>query len=267
MTLTPSSIWTDITRIRETSPLVHSITNYVVMNTTANALLALGASPIMAHAGQEMDEIVNIADALVINIGTLSDPWIKSMFRAAEKAKELNIPIILDPVGAGATGYRTRTVRDLIKAVPPTIIRGNASEIMAISGGEARTKGVESTDLSEAAVDNAQQLISKTGSVICISGEIDYILGGDDIIKVKNGHSLMTRVTGMGCTATALCGAFAAVNDQFQVAAANAMTVMGITGEIAAEISHGTGSMQMNFLDTLYKLSKENMNRFNVMEE
>lgn len=267
MTITLSAIWKDITRIREASPLVHSITNYVVMNTTANALLALGASPIMAHAGQEMDEIVNIADALVINIGTLSDPWIKSMFRAAEKAKERNIPIILDPVGAGATGYRTRTVRDLIKAVPPTIIRGNASEIMAISGGDARTRGVDSADLSEAAVDNAHQLFNKTGSVICISGEIDYILGGDDIIKVRNGHFLMTRVTGLGCTATALCGAFAAVNDQFQVAAAHAMAVMGITGEIAAEISHGTGSMQMNFLDTLYRLSRENMNRLIVIDE
>jgi hydroxyethylthiazole kinase len=267
MTITLSSIWKDVTRIRETSPLVHSITNYVVMNTTANALLALGASPIMAHAEQEMHDIVNIADALVINIGTLSDPWIQSMFRAAQKAKERNIPIILDPVGAGATGYRTQTVRDLIKAVPPTIIRGNASEIMAISGGDARTKGVDSADLSEAAVDNAQQLFSTTGSVICISGEIDYILGGDDIIKVKNGHSLMTRVTGLGCTATALCGAFAVVNDHYQVAAAHAMTVMGITGEIAAEISHGTGSMQMNFLDTLYQLSKENMSRFIIRDE
>jgi hydroxyethylthiazole kinase len=263
MTITPSSIWTDVTRIRETSPLVHSITNYVVMNTTANALLALGASPIMAHAGEEMDEIVNIADALVINIGTLSDSWIKSMFRAAQKAKERNIPIILDPVGAGATGYRTRTVLDLIKAVPPTIIRGNASEIMAISGADARTKGVDSADMSEAAVDNAHQLFSTTGSVICISGEVDYVLGGDDIIKVKNGHSLMTRVTGLGCTASALCGAFAAVNDQFQVAASHAMAVMGIAGEIAAEISHGTGSMQMNFLDTLYQLSRGNMDRLN----
>ena len=263
MTITPSSIWEDIIKIREGSPLVHSITNYVVMNTTANALLALGASPIMAHAEQEMDEIVSIADALVINIGTLSDPWIQSMFRAAEKAKERNIPIILDPVGAGATGYRTQTALELIAAVPPTIIRGNASEIMAISGADARTKGVDSADMSEAAVDNAHQLFSRTGSVICISGEIDYILGVDDIIKVKNGHSLMTRVTGLGCTATVLCGAFAAVNNQFQVAASHAMAVMGITGEIAAEISHGTGSMQMNFLDTLYQLSREHMDRLN----
>ena len=267
MTITPSSIWKDITKIREQSPLVHSITNYVVMNTTANALLAIGASPIMAHAEQEMDEIVNIANALVINIGTLSDPWIKSMFRAAEKAKERNIPIILDPVGAGATGYRTRTALELIAAVPPTIIRGNASEIMAISGADARTKGVDSADMSEAAVDSAHQLFSKTGSVICISGEIDYILGGDDSIKVKNGHSLMTRVTGLGCTATVLCGAFAAVNDQFQSAASHAMAVMGITGEIAAENSHGTGSMQMNFLDTLYQLSREQMNRLIVKDE
>jgi len=263
MTLTPSSIWKDVTTIREQSPLVHSITNYVVMNTTANALLALGASPIMAHAEQEMDDIVNIASALVLNIGTLSDSWIQSMLRATQKAKERKIPIILDPVGAGATGYRTQTVCDLIRAVPPTIIRGNASEIMAINGADARTKGVDSTDLSEAAVDSAHQLVRRTGSVVCISGEIDYIIGGDDIIKVKNGHSMMTRVTGLGCTATVLCGAFAAVDDHYLLAAAHAMAVMGIAGEIAAEISRGTGSMQINFLDTLYQLSRENMDRLN----
>ncbi len=267
MRITPDTVWKDITKIRETSPLVHSITNYVVMNSTANALLALGASPIMAHAEKEMDDIVNIANALVINIGTLSDPWIQSMFRAAERAKERKIPIILDPVGAGATHYRTQTAHDLINAVRPAIIRGNASEIMAVSGADARTKGVDSADVSEAAVESAHRLSSTTRSVICISGAIDCIISDDDLIKVKNGHSLMARVTGLGCTATALCGAFAAVNDQFQVAAAHAMAVMGITGEIAAEISRGTGSMQMNFLDTLYQLSRENMDRLIVEDE
>ena len=256
MKITALDIWRAIEEIRGKAPLIHNITNYVVMNTTANALLSIGASPVMAHAAEEVEEMVAIAGALVINIGTLSDNWVESMFRAAREAKKRNIPIILDPVGAGATRYRTETARKLIKTVSPSIIRGNASEIMALGPEKgARTKGVDSIALSHAAIDAARGLNMTYGSTICVSGETDYIID-NDIIEIRNGHPMMSRVTGFGCTASALCGAFAAVNSNYAMAAAQAMAVMGIAGEIAAETAAGPGSLQTAFLDTLYCLTE-----------
>ena len=204
MTITSATIWKDIETIRQTSPLIHNITNYVVMNNTANALLALGASPVMAHAEPEVEDMDNIAGALVINIGTLSDPWIKSMFKAAARAKERGIPIVLDPVGVGATEYRTSTARKLIHASSPSIIRGNGSEIMALCEEDVTTRGVDSTSSSDLAIDSARILNREFGCVVCITGETDYIVSKDGMITVKNGHIMMPRVTGLGCTATAL---------------------------------------------------------------
>ncbi len=259
MKITVESIYADVVKIRETSPLIHNITNYVVMNTTANALLAIGASPVMAHAEQEVEEMTGIARALVINIGTLSTSWVAAMFRAALRAGELGIPVILDPVGAGATAYRTKTCHDLIDAVSLSIIRGNASEIMALVMGETKTKGVDSSDSSFAALDAAKRLNRDTGSTVCVSGEVDYVVVGESVITIENGHPMMGKVTGMGCSATALCGAFAAVNSSFPAAAAGAMAVMGIAGEIATEGSEGPGSLQVNFLDALFRLSKKDL--------
>ncbi|HEX7597725.1 MAG TPA: hydroxyethylthiazole kinase [Polyangia bacterium] len=253
--------WKALAELRKQAPVVHNITNYVVMNTTANALLAIGASPVMAHAEEEMADMVGIASALVINIGTLSKAWVSSMFKAAESAATRGIPIILDPVGAGATPYRTATVQALLAAVRPAIIRGNASEIMAVCGANAKTKGVDSRDSSDDAVSAAKSLSQVSGAVVCVSGATDYIVSGNDIRKVGNGHPMMTRVTGLGCTATALCGAFAAVNRDFGQAAAQAMVVMGIAGEMAAEGAPGPGSLQMRFLDALYQLDREGIER------
>jgi hydroxyethylthiazole kinase len=262
MKVSASSIWKSVKDIRQRSPVVHNITNYVVMNNTANALLAIGASPVMAHAEEEVEDMVRIAGALVINIGTLSPHLIRAMLRAAHQAKKMNIPIVLDPVGAGATDYRTSTARELIEEVPPAIIRGNASEIMAILKEDAKTKGVESTTSSHAAVDIAHELNRNYGSVICVSGETDYIVNANEVTRVLNGHPMMARVTGMGCIATALCGAFAAVNHAFAEAATQAMAVMGIAGEIAAENITGPGSLQVRFLDVLYRLSEEDIHRY-----
>jgi hydroxyethylthiazole kinase len=261
MNVTKEEIWSAVRAIREKAPVVHSITNYVVMNNTANALLALGASPVMAHAEEEMEEMVGIASALVINIGTLSPVWVRSMFRATAAARTRKIPIVFDPVGAGATSYRTRTARELIQAVPPEIIRGNASEIMALLETNAKTKGVDSTAPSDAAVEIGRALHEKCGSVVCISGETDYTVGPAGIIETRNGHLLMTRVTGLGCTASALCGAFASVTPDPAMAAAEAMAVMGIAGEIAFTRSEGPGSLQLHFLDALYRLSAEDIER------
>jgi hydroxyethylthiazole kinase len=261
MKIKSHDIWSGVSAIRGKSPVIHNITNYVVMNSTANALLALGASPVMAHAENEVRDMVGIASALVINIGTLSDPWIRAMFKAATRARERQIPIVLDPVGAGATPYRTQMARELIEAVPPTIIRGNASEILAVVSEEGKTKGVDSSAASDQAVEAARTLSQTCGSVVCISGETDYIVGDGHVVKIMNGHPLMTRVTGLGCTATALCGAFASVHDDYTAATAQAMAVMGIAGELAAEKAAGPGTLQVLFLDALYNLSENEIQR------
>ncbi|MFA5180885.1 MAG: hydroxyethylthiazole kinase [Syntrophales bacterium] len=254
-------VWDAVLQIRSHAPLVHNITNYVVMNTTANALLAIGASPVMAHAEQEVEDMVHIASALVINIGTLNEEWTKSMFMAARKAKQKGIPVILDPVGAGATPYRTRTARQLLEAISPSIIRANASETMALVTEGKLTKGVDSTASSDHALDAARILSEQFGSVVCVSGEKDYIIAGKRMIVAGNGHPMMTRVTGLGCTASALCGAFAAVGSDLADSTAYAMAVMGIAGEIAASRAAGPGSMQMRFLDALYGLSFEDIDQ------
>jgi hydroxyethylthiazole kinase len=259
MKLTASQIWSSLEDIRKAAPVVHNITNYVAMNNTANALLAIGASPVMAHAEDEVEDMVGIAGALVINIGTLSEPWIRAMFRSAYRAKVRNVPVILDPVGAGATAYRTRTARQLVREASAAIIRGNASEIQALLDEKAMTKGVDSTVASHDALDVAHQLSDASGCVVCISGETDYIVYGKDVTRIMNGHAMMTRVTGMGCIASALCGAFAAVNGNYAEAAAQAMAVMGIAGEIAAADAPGPGSLQVRFLDILYRLSENDI--------
>jgi len=259
MTINPSSIFKDVEAIRKNAPLVHNITNYVVMNTTANALLAIGASPVMAHAMPEVEDMAGIAGALVINIGTLSDSWIAAMFKAAKRAKKRQIPIVIDPVGAGATQYRTTTARELIQASVPSIIRGNGSEIMALCEQDITTKGVDSTSASDQAIGAATALVRKFDCVVCVTGEIDYIVSSKAMIQVKNGHAMMPSVTGLGCTATALCGAFAAINSDYDKAAAHAMAVMGIAGEMAARNARGPGSLQVNFIDALYQLSESHI--------
>ncbi|MGB8953013.1 MAG: hydroxyethylthiazole kinase [Candidatus Aminicenantales bacterium] len=255
------SVWEDVQRIRTGAPLVHNITNYVVMNTTANALLSIGASPVMAHAVEEVEEMVAIAHALVINIGTLSAPWIASMLKAARAARERGIPVVLDPVGAGATSLRTATALRLLKEAPPAVIRGNASEIRALCYAEGETKGVDSRHEAEAALEAAQKLSSQFNCTVSVSGPVDLILHKESLFRVANGHPLMPRVTGLGCTASALTGAFVAVNPSSFQGAAHAMAVMGIAGEMAAERSAGPASFQMNFLDALYSLTEEDIRK------
>ncbi len=255
MALTANEITCDLELVRERSPLVHNITNYVVMNSTANALLAVGASPVMAHAVEEVEDMVGIAAALVINIGTLSEPWVAAMSTAAAAAGKKGIPIVYDPVGVGATPYRTRVFRGLIETAWPTVIRGNASEIIASAGDFSATKGVDSAAAAESALASAQWLSGQHDCAVCVSGETDYIVDQDRVLLIRNGHPLMPKVTGLGCTATALCGAFAAVQpDRFR-ATASAMAVMGIAGGIAGEKADGPGSMQLHFLDALYNMT------------
>jgi hydroxyethylthiazole kinase len=250
----PEKLIQDVKSIRQHAPLVHNITNYVVMNNTANALLAIGASPVMAHAKEEVADMVNIASSLVLNMGTLSPEWVEAMLIAGERALERELPIVFDPVGVGATAYRTQVALEIIEKCKPSIIRGNASEIMALVNSETITKGVDSLISTNSALDSAKYLAKKNSCVVVISGEIDYITDGEEVRKVRQGTPLMARVTGMGCTATAIVGAFAAVNKNRLEAAYHAMLLMGTAGELAEEKSSGPGSMQVNFLDVLYTI-------------
>lgn len=256
MMITAEDIVTSLESIRGSAPLIHNITNYVVMNSTANALLALGASPVMIHAEEEVEDMAAMASALVINIGTLSEPWVRGMFKAFRRAVEQGVPVIVDPVGAGATAYRTMTVRRLLKGEKPTIIRANASEMMALLDDSMKTRGVDSTAGSDEALAAAQRVSELYGCAACVSGAADYVVHGARVVKLYNGHPMMARVTGLGCTATALCAAFAAVEHDPLAAAAKAMAVMGIAGEMAAAKSEGPGSLQMHFYDVLYGLGK-----------
>ncbi len=252
----------NLNAIREKSPLVHNITNFVVMNNTANALLAIGASPVMAHAIEEVEDMVNIASALVINMGTLSQQWVEAMILSGKAAVKKGIPVIFDPVGVGATPYRNKVAASIIHECKPSIIRGNASEIMALANDNIKTKGVDSTASSNSAVDAAKQLATETGAVVVISGEHDFITDGKTTYKVKNGSSMMPLVTGMGCTATAIVAAFAAVDSNCLSASVSAMAAMGICGEKASEKSNGPGTMQLHFIDELYNMDAYTLEEF-----
>jgi hydroxyethylthiazole kinase len=242
-----------LTRVRAAAPLVHSITNYVVMNNTANALLALGASPAMVHALEEVEDFVSMSSALVVNIGTLSPPWVAAMQRAAVRAGERGIPWVLDPVGAGATAYRTSTARALL-ALHPTVLRGNASEVLALAGEAGATKGVDSTAASDAALDAATRLALDYRCTVVITGAVDLITDGVRVVRCGNGHPLMTRVTGLGCSVSALTGACVAVETDPVHAAASALVLAGVAGEIAAARARGPGSLQVELLDALAML-------------
>ena len=256
MTLSVQDIWNDVAAVRKTAPLVHSITNLVVMSYNANALLALGAAPVMAHAREEVEEMVAIAGALVLNIGTLQPEWVEAMKLAAKKAASLNKPIILDPVGAGATSYRNRTITELLVMAKPAVIRGNASEIMSVSGLDSATKGVESLQSSEAAIDAAKTLARKIDGTVCVSGATDIITDKNGKTAfLQNGHPWMTKITGTGCSATAMLGAFTAGQSDYWRATVSALAYLGVVGEFATEEvqkkNQGVGSLQIKILDAL----------------
>jgi hydroxyethylthiazole kinase len=253
-----SALVRDLDRIRAEAPLVHNITNFVVMEPTANALLALGASPVMAHAIEEMDEIVAIASAVVLNIGTLSPVWIEAMEMAGRAAARSEVPVVLDPVGAGASTYRTQTAAALLRKARPAVVRGNASEILTLAGEAGGARGVDSTAGADEAVEAAAALArggpDRPGTVASVSGAQDLITDGDRSVRILNDTPLMARVTGMGCTASALTGAFVAVNaDPFE-AAGHAMATMAVAGEIAMDRASGPGTFLAHFHDALHKL-------------
>jgi len=247
-----------LTRVRETSPLVHNITNHVAMNSMANVLLAIGASPAMVHAREEAAEFTALAGALTINIGTLSPHWVDAMEASAMAARETGRPWVLDPVAVGATRYRRETGARLL-ALSPEVIRGNASEIIALAGQAGGGRGVDSTDPADAALAAARRLAHQTGGVVAVTGEVDLVTDGRRLARLQGGHPLMPRVTTLGCALTGVVAAFlTGVEDRFE-ATVSALACYAVAGEVAGDVAQGPGSFAVAFLDALYHLDGETL--------
>lgn len=245
----------DLARLRDTAPLIHNITNLVAMTPMANVLLAVGASPAMGHAREEVADLTALAGALTVNIGTPSPHWAEAMVEAAEAAGARGTPWVLDPVAVGATPYRRRIAGDLL-ARRPTVIRGNASEIRALVAEQGSGRGVDSTDSTRAVAEEARRLAERTGSVVAVTGEADLVTDGPRAFWVHGGDPLMARVTALGCALTGVVAAFvAAEGDDALAATASALACYAAAGEQAAEHACGPGSFSGHFLDTLYGLT------------
>ena len=246
--------------LRVTRPLVHQITNYVVMNETANATLALGALPVMAHAPEEVEEMAAVAGALVLNIGTLSEHWIRAMLLAGHSANRAGVPILLDPVGAGATGYRTETARLLLDELTIAVVRGNAAEVATLAGGEAEIRGVESVSTGVTGAGLARSAARNLGTVVAVTGPVDHVSDGQRVVAIANGDPMLAFVTGTGCMATAVTGCFlAAASDEPLYAAAAALVCFGVAGEDAARGASGPGSFHAGLYDALYNLDPDGL--------
>jgi hydroxyethylthiazole kinase len=254
--------------MREQKPLVHQITNYVVMNETANATLALGALPVMAHAGEEVEEMARLASSLVINIGTLSAHWIEAMLLAGGTATARQIPVVLDPVGAGATEFRTTTARRILDLVGVTVLRGNAGEVATLIGAQAEVRGVESMGAGVAAADLAREAARRLGVIASVTGPVDHVSDGERVLAVSNGHELLAAVTGTGCMSSALTGCFLAAKPGEPLeAAAEALAAFGVAAENAADGAGGPGTFHARLYDALYALDPDTLDARTRIEE
>jgi hydroxyethylthiazole kinase len=254
--------------MREQKPLVHQITNYVVMNETANATLALGALPVMAHAGEEVGEMARIASSLVLNIGTLSSHWIESMLLAGGVATARRIPVVLDPVGAGATEFRTSTSRRILDLVDVTVLRGNAGEVATLIGADAEVRGVESIAAGIDAAELARTAARRLGVIASVTGPIDHVSDGERVLAIANGHALLATVTGTGCMSSALTGCFLAAKPGAPLeAAAEALAAFGVAAEDAADGAGGPGTFHARLYDALYALEPESLDGRAHIEE
>jgi hydroxyethylthiazole kinase len=251
---------TTLRALRERRPLVHQITNYVVMNETANATLALGALPVMAHAREEVEEMVALAGALVLNIGTLSPHWVEAMIGAGKAANAAGTPVVLDPVGAGATRYRTTTARRILEEVDVTVLRGNAGEVATLVGVSAEVRGVESIGAGGDSAELARAAARNLGVVASVTGPVDHVSDGERGLAIANGHELLASVTGTGCMSSAITGCFlAAKGDEPLEAAAEALAAFGVAAEDAARDANGPGTFHANLYDALAALDPETL--------
>ncbi len=240
--------------LRERRPLVHQITNYVVMNETANATLALGALPVMAHAPEEVAEMVAHAGALVLNIGTLSTGWVEAMLVAGWAANARGVPVVLDPVGAGATAFRTDAAKRILDQVEVTVVRGNAGEVATLVGVAAEVRGVESVGVGAGGAELARQAARALGVVASVTGAVDHVSDGERSAAISNGDPMMATITGTGCMSSAITGCFLAVAPSPFEASVQALVAFGVAGEDAAREAKGPGSFHVNLYDALSAL-------------
>lgn len=255
--------------VRAANPLIHNMTNVVVTNFTANGLLALGASPVMAYARQEVAEMARIAGALVLNMGTLDEQLVEAMLIAGQAANEHGVPVLFDPVGAGATAYRTDTAQELLKKVSVAIVRGNAAEIANVVGEAWKIKGVDAGEGKGDVVELAKKAAKKLETIVAITGKVDVITDGERTYLIRNGHPILTKVTGTGCLLTSVMGAFAAVLEDKLAAGAAALVCYGVAAEKAAHkaAEEGPGSFQVQFLNELGNLSADDVHRLGKLEQ
>lgn len=237
-------------------PLVHHLTNYVTVNLVANATLCVGALPVMAHAGEEVEEMVSHASALAINMGTLDPPWIEAMAKAGREANRLSIPVVLDPVGAGATSFRTDMARRLLSEIEFAAVCGNAGEIATIAGLEAEVRGVES--LGGDARTAVREAAKSLGATVAATGPTDFVSDGERVVAVENGHPLMGKIVGSGCASTAIIACFAAAaSDASLETVSESLAFFGCAGEAAAPYAEGPGTFEPRLLDAVAALAKE----------
>ncbi|MFO7931685.1 MAG: hydroxyethylthiazole kinase [Thermodesulfobacteriota bacterium] len=259
-----------LNRIKATAPLIHNITNFVVMNSSANILLAVGASPVMAHSRAEAGEMAAMSSALVLNIGTLEKAWLDSMIMAGRAANEFGVPVVLDPVGAGATKFRSKAVEKIMSSCSVAVLRGNASEVLSMGSADIKTRGVESSfAMSDDATEDIRAMAAERKCIIAVSGLQDCITDGTRVFRVENGHPVMTRVTGIGCGLSAVAGAFCAVDDGLRLeAVTSAFAFYGRCAELAAAVSDKPGSFYTAFIDTLQSAGESEITRgLKVREE
>jgi hydroxyethylthiazole kinase len=253
-------------RVRQQKPVVHHLTNWVTIYDCAQVVKTLGASPVMAHAPEEAAEMAQIASALVLNIGTLTVDFVEAMKLAAQSANKKGIPVVLDACGAGATALRDRKCLELLNEIRIDVIKGNASEVARVSGESVKTRGVDATEVSGDLVLLAEKLAAQRKATVVITGKVDITTDGRQTHLVKNGHPLMARVVGTGCMAASVIGAFAAVESDLSLAAACALAIYGIAGEVAAEEASGPASFKERLFDCLYNLDRESVDRMQRIE-
>ena len=254
-------------KIKEQKPLIHHITNWVTIYDCANIVRAIGALPVMANAKEEVEQMTSIANALVLNIGTLTVDLIESMVLAGKKANKKNIPVILDSVGVGATDLRTNKAKEILEEVKVSILKGNSSEIGTLAGVESETKGVEAMSVKGNLIEIAEKLANNRKLTVVITGEEDIISNGEDVYICKNGHWMMSKIVGTGCMATSVIGAFAAVERNYTLASSAALSCFGIAGELAAEKSKSIGTYKVNFFDEIFNLDKVSIEKMQKIEK
>ncbi|HZH61608.1 MAG TPA: hydroxyethylthiazole kinase [Metabacillus sp.] len=255
--------------VRNTNPLVHNITNVVVTNFVANGLLALGASPVMAYAKEEVADMAKIAGALVLNIGTLTHDEIEAMIIAGKSANQHGVPVVFDPVGAGATPFRTETSHRIVEEIKISVLRGNAAEVANVIGEDWAIKGVDAGEGSGNIIELAQNAAKKLQTTVVITGKDDVVTDGETTYIVQNGHPILTKVTGTGCLLSSIIGAFSAVEKDLIAASVSALTVYGVTAELAAQktVKEGPGSFQIELLNQLMNVSTDDLHAHMKVEK